>query len=116
MTEPAATAVEAAEAIRTLNHQTHSAGWAVQPADVSAVAAALLQLAERLPQALQQVYAELDRLDQAGAIHMDNDTDPVTEAGRVLVALENARARAEALQSVLVTAASGLGHMRGHEG
>jgi hypothetical protein len=114
MPDTAATAIEAAEAIRTLNHQTLSAGWAEQPGGVAEVAGALLRLAERLPQALQQVYDGLDRLDQAGTIRMDNGTDPIAEAGRVLVALENARSRAQQLASVLVTAADGLGHMGGH--
>lgn len=112
--DPSAAAAEAAEAIRTLNHVTLSTGWADHPGDVSAVAGALLRLAERLPQALQQVYAELDRLDQAGAIRMDNGADPVVEAGRVLVALQDARGRAQHLRSVLATAASGLDHMGGH--
>jgi hypothetical protein len=111
MTDPA---TEAAEAIRILNHQTYSPGWAEQPGDVSAVASGLLRLAERLPQALQQVYAELDRLDQVDAIRMDNNEEGAVAAGRVLVALESTRALAEQLRSTLTAAANGLSHMGGH--
>lgn len=112
--DPIDAAVEAAEAIRTLNHLTVSRGWAEQPGNVSAVAGSLLRLAERLPQALGQIYAELDRLDQAGAIRMDDGTDPAIAASRVLAALERTRAQAGQMRSALATAASGLDHMGGH--
>lgn len=107
-------AVQAAEAIRTLNHLTDERGWAEQPGDVSAVASNLLRLAERLPQALDQLYAELDRLDQADAIRMDNGDEPGVAAGRTLAAIERTRAYAEQMRSTLTTAAQGLDHMGGH--
>jgi hypothetical protein len=113
-TDPTEAAHEAAEAIRTLNHLTYSKGWAEHPGDVSTVAGALLRLAERLPQALGQLYAELDRLDQADAIRMDNGAEPGVEAGRVLAALERTRAQTEQMRSALSAVASGLGHMGGH--
>jgi hypothetical protein len=112
--DPTEAALEAAEAVRTLNHLTNGTGWAEQPGDVSSVASNLLRLAERLPQALDQLYAELDRLDQADAIRMDNGAEPGVEAGRVLAALQRSRAQAEQLRSALFTAASGLDHMGGH--
>lgn len=104
----------AAEAVRTLNHITIDKGWAEQPGDVSAVASNLLRLAERLPQALNQLYTELDRLDQADAIRMDNGQEPAVAAGQVLAAIERTRAYAEQMRSTLTTAASGLDHMGGH--
>jgi hypothetical protein len=104
----------AAEAIRTLNHLTLDKGWAEQPGDVSAVASNLLRLAQYLPQTLDQLYAELDRLDQADAIRMDNGEEPAVAAGRVLAAIERTRAYAGQMHSTLTTAASGLDHMGGH--
>ncbi|WP_371484902.1 hypothetical protein [Kitasatospora sp. NBC_00315] len=108
-------AIAAAEAIRTLNHLTFSKGWAEsRPGDVSAVASSLLRLAEGLPQALTQLYAELDRLDQADAIRMDNGQEPAVAAGQTLAAIERTRAYAEQMRSTLTTAAQGLDHMGGH--
>ncbi|BFP50136.1 hypothetical protein KCMC57_65040 (plasmid) [Kitasatospora sp. CMC57] len=104
----------AAEAVRALNHLTIDGRWAESPSDVSDVAQALARLSQRLPQALQQVYRELDRLDRADAIRMDNGTDPGVEAGRALAALKRTRALAEQLQSSMLTVAQGLDHMGGH--
>lgn len=112
--DPTDQAHAAAEAIRALNHATHDRGWAEQPGEVSAVASNLLRLAERLPQALNQLYAELDRLDQADAIRMDNGEEPAVAAGRALAGIERTRAFAEQMRSALTTTASGLDHMGGH--
>lgn len=109
--DPANAAGYAAEAVRTFNHLTFKTGWALEPVDVSDAATALQQLAERLPQALTQLYAELDRLDQAGEIRMDDGTDPVEQAGRALVGIERARALAEQLGSVLTAVSVPLFHM-----
>lgn len=109
--DPAQAASEAAAAVRTFNHLTYKIGWAPNPGDVSDVANALQWLADRLPQALTQLYAELDRLDQAGVIRMDDGTDPVEQAGRALVGVERARALAQQLGSALGAVAGPLSHM-----
>lgn len=109
--DPAQAALDAAEAIRTFNHLTFKTGWAPNPGDVSDVANGLQWLAERLPQALTQLYTELDRLDQAGVIRMDDGTDPVEQAGRALIGIERARAVAQQLGSALAAVAGPVSHM-----
>jgi hypothetical protein len=90
----------AAEAVRSLNHATLWGGCAqgyAWPADVDAVLAALAVLVQRLPQALSQAAAWLERADAAGLVGQDADGDPAAGAGTAVVLLRIAAARAEVL-------------------
>jgi hypothetical protein len=90
----------AAEAVRALNHATLGVGrpdgyeW---PADVDAVVAGLTVLVQRLPQALSQAAAWLERADAAGLVGQDADGDPAAGAGTAVVLLRFAAALAQVL-------------------
>jgi len=66
----------AAEGVRALNHATAFGAGYVWPSDVDAVVAELSLLAQRLPQALEQAVAWLERAQAAGRVGADNGEQP----------------------------------------
>jgi len=104
---PAEWADQAAEAVRALNHATiqvdDARGYRF-PADADQTLANLQVLIDRLPQALQQLGAWLERQARAGMVR--HDATP-TEAGRV-VAAQHALAAALTAVEDLATAGAWL--------
>ena len=105
----------AAEAVRSLNHETLPPTGYEWPADVDTVIGALEMLAERLPQALRQAERWLNDQSDAGLVGDDrwNARPRVTveaasahlctaivEAGRLAAALGEARAQTAHLTGI----------------
>jgi hypothetical protein len=100
---------DAAEAIRSLNHQTRD-GLAA-PAEVYAVIGGLSTMTARLPQLLQQLSRYLIAEQTAGCIRHDTEPDPTAAVKAALAALNDASARAESLRSALDAAHQATSHL-----
>lgn len=112
MTEPktpAQLADDAAEAIRALNHVTMSTrpGWEF-PADAYSVVGNLRELAQRLPQLLQQTEVFLQRLADGDHIRSDRGGNGATEVNAALDGLDRAREDAVTMTAALDTVHSAL--------
>jgi hypothetical protein len=105
---PAQLADDAAEAIRAINHRTMSSGddWQY-PGDAYSVVGNLSQVAMMLPQALDQIGALVERLDQAGNLRSDKDT-LATDLDSTYGGLADAHDAARKLYDALNRAHSGL--------
>ncbi|WP_049577957.1 hypothetical protein [Streptomyces sp. SBT349] len=109
-----------AEAIRALNHATLTPGPEAEfeyPADACAVVGALVELAARLPQAIDQVHDLIRRSNAAGELRHDsgNPADfPVTLAALVGAA-EWSRDNADLLHTSLSDMHNTLARL-GHTG
>lgn len=107
--DPAKAARDAAEAIRKLNHATLNQQI---PAPVlSSAAQALCALVDRLPQALEQIGAQLKQRHAQGAIRMDTGENPAGAVAETTVALEDAVQHLADVSRSLHLAASPLFHM-----
>ncbi|MFJ8213229.1 hypothetical protein [Streptomyces sp. NPDC096033] len=80
---PAKAAEGAAEAVRTLNHLTLKPAAFEYAGDASDTIQALLALVSRLPQALTQTVAAVERHHRQGAIRMEDGSDPTDAFLRV---------------------------------
>lgn len=100
--EPREAAVAAAEEVRALNHLTFGStrvGWEF-PSDAYSVIGGLGQLANGLPQAIDQIRAHLSGLAEGGHVRSDRgDTDKDLTAAHS--ALQDARAAALILAEAL---------------
>ncbi|MFD3883997.1 hypothetical protein [Streptomyces microflavus] len=78
---PARLAAEAADRIRSFNHGTQDAAAYPYPGDVDDAIQALVLLAIRLPQAIEQTGGALARMHRAGNVHLDvmGDAVPLDE-------------------------------------
>jgi hypothetical protein len=75
----------AAEAIRAINHVTLHNAALPYPSDAYRLIGALITLAERLPQALEQAAQRLTRWQQAGELGIDPGTDYAGDPDRAAV-------------------------------
>lgn len=116
--KPSTIASAAAEEIRALNHASLDRKAFENPADVSDTANALLQLLERLPQALSQLEAGLLELSDNQRIRLDDK--PPAETSRkdisdqvfaVVWALGQTRDRLGQAHTELREATGPLSHM-----
>jgi hypothetical protein len=112
--DPAKAARDAAEAIRQLNHATLNQTVAA-PA-LSSTTQALCALVDRLPQALEQIGAQLGLRHAQDAIRMDTGENPARAVAETQTELADAvRHLGDAARS-LHLAASPLFHMAAKEG
>lgn len=107
---PAAAATEAAEAVRVINHLTigedrraEALPW---PSDIASTLSSLAPAAHRLPQALEQLRARLDRIEaeNPGKVYADDGDLPGNLDG-ARTWLANAAGLANALGQALDRAA-----------
>lgn len=113
--EPSVIADSAAEEVRTLIHATLPGKEAFkQPADVYSVAECLTVLVERLPQAIQQIGAAVQKFEEQQAIRMDDGSDPGVRVSEVLRALLDAQQGLAVAQDGMRRAKSPLAGMGGH--
>lgn len=82
-------ATAAAEGVRQLNHVTLN-GPALSAPEISSVARVLLDLVDRLPQALDQLASHLEKQQAAGQVRMDDGRDPAGPVSTVTAALRRA--------------------------
>jgi len=75
----------AAEAIRAINHVTLHNTALPYPSDAHRLLGALITLAERLPQALQQTAQRITRWQHAGELGIDPGTDHAGDPDRAAV-------------------------------
>jgi hypothetical protein len=68
---PAQVAIQAAEAIRTLNHLTLNQTDLSAPA-ISSIVQGLAELLDRLPQTFEQLARQLGKRDADGLVRMEN--------------------------------------------
>ncbi|MBW1597919.1 DUF4011 domain-containing protein [Streptomyces sp. JJ38] len=115
-TAPEYLAFVAASAIRDLNHATWPGRGSQQPAgleypgDAYATVAGLKQLAQRLPQSIDQIQHFMERLEARGQLRTDESGKRLDLALRELRAgLDLARTAAESLENGLNTAHNALG-------
>ncbi|MFG3512175.1 hypothetical protein [Streptomyces bobili] len=108
---PAQIAGAAAEEIRALNHVTLDPKSLRYPPHVSETAQALVQMIDRLPQALLQVSEAVRRHASQRLIRMDDGTDPAKAADEVMNNLADAIRDVGQLSTSLHFAASVLFHM-----
>lgn len=106
---PAQLADDAAEAIRALNHATMSGrpGWEF-PADAYDVIGNLREMAQRLPQLLQQAETFLQRLADGDHIRSDRGGNGAAEVNAARDAIDRARDDALSMEAALDTAHSAL--------
>lgn len=106
---PAQLADDAAEAIRALNHATMSTrdGWEF-PSDAYSVIGNLRELAQRLPQVLQQTETFIERLAEGDHIRSDRGGNGATEVIVACDAIERAREDAVKMGAALDTVHSAL--------
>jgi len=106
---PTQLADDAAEAIRALNHVTMSPrdGWKF-PADAYSVIGNLRELAQRLPQLLQQTEVFLQDLADGDHIRSDRGGNGAAEVNAALDAIDRAREDALSMEAALDTAHSAL--------
>ncbi|MFE1777176.1 hypothetical protein [Streptomyces sp. NPDC059008] len=86
---PAGHASAAAEAVRHLNHATLGPGrdgWQY-PSDAYSVVGDLVALAQRLPQALDQIAQFVTQLEAQGHLRSDRDRDVADEVAAVTAGL-----------------------------
>ncbi|MFI5809186.1 hypothetical protein [Streptomyces sp. NPDC051561] len=101
----------AADAIQQLNHRTFGREALPNPPQVSEVTQFLSKLADRLPQALDQLSTAVRRHLAEDLIRMDDGTDAGPAADDVLHHLGQAGLHARTLSDSLHKAASPLFHM-----
>lgn len=108
---PAQLAEQAAENIRALNHVTlPGRGELVYPSDAYSTVANLSDMAMRLPQALQQIRAFIDRLDEHQHLRSDHGPDDLAQRlADLRAALTDAEATADTLYNDLARAHAALG-------
>lgn len=104
-------AIDAAEAVRQLNHQTIVFGWATGPADLYEVLGALAWLASRLPQSCEHQRDYLVHIHARGGLRSSRGRGVETsvaaaamhleDAGRAASLMHRAFAEAQALVSDL---------------
>ncbi|MEU5548054.1 hypothetical protein AB0G85_38220 [Streptomyces sioyaensis] len=106
---PRAHASAAADAIRQLNHETREdrEGWQY-PGDAYSLVGGLAQLANSLPQVLDQIAQLIERLAVNDHIRSDEGGDGAAKVHEALRGLEWASADAESLASRLGTVRSAL--------
>jgi hypothetical protein len=108
---PAQLADEAAEAIRSANHVTLSAGpadgWEF-PSDAYEVIGHLVALVQRLPQLLAQTGAHVQRLADGDHVRSDRGGNGAEEVAAALDAIGRASTDAVAMAAALSTAHSAL--------
>lgn len=106
---PSQMAAESAASIRALNHRTQTAGddWQY-PGDAYNVVGNLSELAMMLPQALDQIGALVERLDQGGNLRSDKDT-LADDLDSTYGGLADAHDAAKKLHEALNRAHQGLG-------
>lgn len=116
--DPGSAAALAAEAIRAVNHLTLAApspglaGWEYV-GDLYRVLGELRLLAERLPQAVEQLSRHLQRSAGYGCHRSDDGTSesPETLVARAAIALEAAQVGAEEVGGQLAAAQSAVAHL-----
>jgi hypothetical protein len=106
---PAEIADTAAEALRTLNHRTRTEGddWQY-PGDAYSVVGNLTYLAGGLPQAISQIRALMQRLENSGNLRSDKDAIG-SDLHETYAGLDDAKAAAEQMYAALNRAHAGLG-------
>lgn len=106
---PAQLADDAAQAIRALNHVTMSTrdGWEF-PSDAYSVIGNLRELAQYLPQLLQQTEVFLQRLTDGDHIRSDRGGNGAAEVNAALDGLDRAREDAVTMEAALDTVHSAL--------
>jgi hypothetical protein len=108
---PAQLADDAAEAVRSANHATFTAGPALGwefPSDAYDVIGHLQAMVQRLPQLLQQTGAHVQRLADSGHVRSDRGGNGADEVAAALDAIGRASADAVAMAAALDTAHSAL--------
>ncbi|MFH8737842.1 hypothetical protein [Streptomyces sp. NPDC017964] len=117
-TNAAALADQAAETIRSLNYATlPDAGGLAFPGDAYSTVGNLSTLAMRLPQALHQVRAFIDRQHENGELYSDQGPDDLTaRIASLRDATDDAARAADALDAALEQAHVALSPIgaRGH--
>lgn len=111
---PSAIAFAAEQEVRALNHATLGKDAFQQPADIYAVAESLATLIDRLPQALTQISATVQRFEEQQAIRMDDGSDPGERVSTVLRALLDAQQGLAVAQDGMRRAKSPLAGMGGY--
>lgn len=109
--EPRQHARDAAAAIRELNHTTLSLESMPYAGEVSATVLALIELVDRLPQALDQLEAGLLSLERRGQIRLDHDADLRGEVAAAVKGLRDARTGLGGVSKALGEASAPLFHM-----
>jgi hypothetical protein len=108
---PAQLADDAAEAVRSANHATLSAGPALGwefPSDAYDVIGNLLAMVQRLPQLLEQTGAHVQRLATADHVRSDRGGNGADEVAAALDAIGRASDDAVSMAAALDTAHSAL--------
>jgi hypothetical protein len=106
---PAQQADAAAEAIRSLNHLTKGTGEDWQyPGDAYDAVGNLATMAQRLPQALEQIGRMIERLAAQDHIRSDKGGDGSGDVTAALIGLRAAKRDADALGSHLNAVHSAL--------
>lgn len=116
---PAELADAAAEAVRSANHATLTAGPALGwefPSDAYDVVGHLLAMVQRLPQLLEQTGAHVQRLADGGHVRSDRGGNGAEEVAAVLDALGRASTDAVAMAAALDTAHGALSPLAYDEG
>ena len=108
-TDPAKAARDAAEAIRKLNHA--SLNQQLPAPVISSTVQALVQLVDRMPQALEQLGRQLRQRRAEDAIRMDTGENPAVAVAEAMVALDDAVQHLADVSRSLHLAASPLFHM-----
>lgn len=108
---PAGLADAAAQELRALTHITVELDAYAGPGQVSETVRALAQLAESLPQVLDQLIVALSMQVNEGRVGTDDGTDPDQRVLRAVELLGEARDRAAVLASGLGAAAEPLAHL-----
>lgn len=111
---PVGAAQAAAQAVRDLNHATLSGTGYEYPADVYDVVGALALLTTRLPQAIGQAMAWLEREHAAGRVGHDRGQQFTTaEVYSALACLDDAQSVLSAVARALNDAHIYTGHLTG---
>lgn len=109
--EPRAIARKASSAIRELNHATLDPSSMPYAGEISHTVLALIELVDRLPQALNQLAAGLHAIEQRDGIRLDHDGDVHAEVQAAVQALQDAREALPAVSKALGEASAPLFHM-----
>ncbi|MFB7517214.1 hypothetical protein [Streptomyces sp. NPDC056144] len=107
--DPTKAAIATAEAIRKINHASLN-GRLTAP-QISATIQGLVAAVDRMPQALEQLAAQLRHRQEQGQIRMDDGSESGNAVHAVLAYLADAAGDLEALAVSLHNAASPLFHM-----
>jgi hypothetical protein len=93
--DPYNVATAAAEGVRQLNHLTLN-GPVLSAPEISSIVRALMDLVDRLPQALDQLAGHLEKQQAAGQVRMEGGRDPARPVSTVTTALRRAALMAAA--------------------